>query len=77
MMRLLLRAYSLPLTLPEVLLYTVALLTVIFCTLALVVSHLTQTPHPATQAERESFARTYGVDPLCEWGDKYDPNCAP
>jgi hypothetical protein len=77
MIRLLLRAYSLPLTLPEVLLYLVALLTVIFCTLALLVSHLTPTSHPATQAERESFARTYGVDPLCEWGDKYDPDCPP
>lgn len=77
MIRLLLRAYRVPLTLPEVLLYTAALLTVIFCTLALAVSHLSQTQHPATRVEREAFARTYGVDPLCEWGDKYDPTCAP
>ena len=76
-MRLLMRAYSVPLTLPEVLVYTAALLVAFFCTLALAVAHWNPAPHPTTRAEREAFARTYGVDPLCEWGDKYDPTCAP
>ena len=77
MIRLLLRAYSTPLTLPEVVIYTAALLVAAFCILVLAVEHQSPVQHPTTRAERESFARTYGVDPLCEWGDKYDPTCPP
>lgn len=39
MIRLLLRAYSTPLTLPEVVIYTAALLTAAFCILVLAVEY--------------------------------------
>jgi hypothetical protein len=76
-MRLLMRAFSTPLTLPEIVIYTAAMITIVFCTLVLALSHMERPAHPATATEREAFARTHKIDLLCEWGDKYDPTCPP